>query len=229
MRKFIRIFVIFVLFFSCLFVGVYLAEFADTEKPASTGSLNLEKSNQENILVIVVNQLEQSTPEFLSAWSIILHYPESSGIILVPLSSSTEKNFNEISRTFRLDSQKNPNSKTEKYFKDTFNVQWDAVVVMDLHAVQLFSNWISKNENSINITNTINKPQDSNNKYKTAIELCNLISNQKFPQWELLDSSAIFDDHFHAQIPIDEFKLLWSRFSNENQSKCEVILLENGK
>ncbi len=152
MRKFIRIFVIVVLFFSCLFVGIYLAEFADTEKPASTGSLNLEKSNQENILVVVVDQLEQSTPEFLSAWSIILHYSESSGIMLVPLSSNTEKNFNDISRNFRLDSHKNPNSKTEKYFEDTYNVQWDAVVVMDLQAVQLFSNWISKNEFSSNIS-----------------------------------------------------------------------------
>ena len=229
MRKFIRIFVIIVLFFSCLFVGIYLAEFADTEKPASAGSLELEKNNQINILVVVVNQLEQSTPEFLSAWSLILHYPESSGLILVPLSSSTDKNFNELARNFRLDSHKNPSSKTQKYFEDAFNVQWDTFVVMDLYAVQLFTNWISNNEFPVNLSDAMNNEPDPDNKYENAFELCRLISNQTLPQWELLDSAAISEDHFQAQLPIDELNTLWSKLSNENQSKCDVILLENGK
>ena len=229
MRKFIRILVIIVLFFSCLFVGVYLAEFADTEKPATTGSLDLEKNNQINVLVVIVDQLEQSNPEFLSAWSLILHYPESNGLILVPLSSSTDKNYTDLARNFRLDSKKNPNSKTQKYFEDTFNVRWDAVVVMDLHAVQLFTNWISNNEFPVNISEALNHPLDPENKYKNAFELCKLISNRTFPQWELLDSAAISEEHFHTQLPIDELNSLWSKLSNEYQSKCEVILLENGK
>lgn len=228
MRKFIRVFIIIVLFFSCLFVGVYLAEFSDTENPPSLNSFDLENSNQINVLVFVVNKLEESKSELLSAWSIILYYPNPGGMMMVPLSSSTEANFNEITRNFRLDSRNVPNSKTEKYFEETFDAQWDATVVMDLHSVQLFTNWISKGEYTFNLSDEIINPQDSGNKYGSEKEFCNLISKKLLPQWELLDSDAISEDHFFSQNSIEDLKIIWLKLITGNSPKCEVILLENG-
>jgi hypothetical protein len=225
MQKFFRIFIILIFFFACLIAGVYLAGFTNSDTQLTENPIDIENSNQINLLIFVVDQLDVKKPEFHSAWSVILYYPNPKGIVLVPLSSVSENTNNEILRNFKLDSKNFPNKKTIKFNEEKFNTQWDAVIILDLHAVQYFVDWLTERNVTIDpsIQNGgIDALENINN---VSTNVCKYLSNHLLPEWENLDLRTISKTHYQSTLTDESLGNFWKVMHAENSPKCEVIQL----
>ncbi len=226
MQKFFRVFIVIIFFFACLFAGVYLAGFTNSDSQQSLSTNELDNTNQVNLLVFVVNQFDEKKPEFHSAWSVILYYPNPKGFVLVPLSSLSENNQNEISRNFKLDSKKFPTKNTIKFHEDKFNAQWDGEIVLDIQAIQFLLNWLTNDSISIDPMFQNEESNSIENINKTTISLCKYLSDNPLPDWNKLNVSTIFQSHFQSSLSNESMEKIWNIMRDEIPPKCEIIQLE---
>ena len=92
----------------CLLIGAKLA--------------NITLPENQNQL-FVVNDLTQKNPVLTSAWSLIMYFQDSKGVMFVPLVNEKQDDYIDYKRSFTLTSENEPHNKTIKFFNTRFKTK----------------------------------------------------------------------------------------------------------
>jgi len=223
MRKFFGIVFISIIFFACLYAGIYLAENTAPTPKSNTNFVNFESANQNNILLIVVDQLDQSPTNFISAWTIVFYYHNPDGLIILPLSLQGNENNTQISEIFHLDNKKFITKQSINAFQQEFDMNWDGIILVDFYAIQTILPWISSQSINFSIEEIMTMTANTDSLSSLIEPICDSISQNLAPL-ELLNFESIFNSHLLSNLSEEKLKSIWTKFSTENLMDCEWLL-----
>jgi len=222
MRKFFGIVFISIIFFACLFAGIYLAENTAPTPKSNTSFINFESSNQNNILLIIVDQLDKSPTNIISAWSIIFYYHNPDGMIILPLSLQGNENSTKISDIFHLDNKKFITKQSINTFQQEFDMNWDGIILVDMYSIQTILPWISSQSINFSIEEFMTMTDSTENLESIINPICDSIT-QNLSVLDDLDFESLFDIHLRSNLSAEKLKLIWTKFSSDHPMKCEWI------
>ena len=225
MRKFFGIVFISIIFFACLYAGIYLAENTAPTPKSNTNFVNFESANQYNILLIVVDQLDQSPTNFISAWTIVFYYHYPDGMIFLPLSLQENDNYTHVSEIFHLDNKRFITKQSINAFQQEFDMNWDGIILVDFYAIQTILPWISSQSINYSIEEFMAMTANTESLPSIIEPICGSISQNLAPL-ENLDFESLLNSHLLSNLSDEKLKSIWTKFSSDNQMDCEWILPE---
>lgn len=220
MRKFFAIVFISVIFFACLYAGIYLAETTAPVAQPKSNQVNFESANQLNVLLIVTDQVDQSPTNFISAWTIIFYYHKPSGIIILPLSLRDNENYNRVTELFHLDNKRFITKQSLNSFQQEFDMKWDGTIMVDLVAIQSIFPWISSQTVNPTIEEFLMKTTSSGSVSEIIDPVCNSLSQYVNPV-ENLNWESIYNTHLLSNLPEEKLKSIWTNFSEQENIECD--------
>ena len=222
MRKFFGIVFISIIFFACLYAGIYLAENTAPAPKSNTNFVNFESANQNNILLIVVDQLDQSPSNIISAWTIVFYYHKPDGIIILPLSLQEDENYTSVSEIFHLDNKRFITKQSINAFQQEFDMNWDGIILIDFYAIQTILPWVSSQSINYSIEEFMTMTANAES-FPSIIEpVCDSIS-KNLASLENLDFESLFNFHLLSNLSDEKLKSIWTKFSSDNRIECEWI------
>ncbi|PKN84356.1 MAG: hypothetical protein CVU46_14380 [Chloroflexi bacterium HGW-Chloroflexi-8] len=225
MRKFFGILFISIVFFACLFAGIYLAENTVPSQNSNTNLVNFDSSNQINLLILVVDQLNQSPTNYVSAWTVIFYYHLPNGMIILPINLQGDENSQKLTDAFHLDNKRFVTKQTINTFQETFDMKWDGIIMLDLMAAQTILPWVSSQTLNLSIEEFMQSTNNSENVTQILEPLCSSIT-QNQNSIENLDWDSIYPSHLLSNLSQEKLVSIWTNLLNENSINCDWHLVE---
>lgn len=221
MRKFFGVLIIVITFFACLLAAIYMAEYVAPATITNSQNANFESVNQVNLLVIVVDQLQNPNPTFLSAWSVIIYHGSENGLIIIPLSLRYSENFDELSQKFHLTKQHTLTANSLNNFQKSLETQWDGQIVLDTEGLTALLK-ITTNQQIVLTEEewvTTNANSDSLGSLLDAI--CTSIRSNPISNSEMFTAEIDNTNHLASPYSNETLAELWAKFSEEIYPHCE--------
>jgi hypothetical protein len=225
MRKFFGIALIVIIFFACLFAGINLAENVAPAQDPNSNLVNYGSANQINLLVLVMDQLDQSPSNFISAWTVIFYYQQPNGLMILPISLPGDENHEVLLDSFHLGNNKFITQQTLSAFQKNLEMKWDGVVMLDLKALQELTYWVSTQSLNLSMEETVADSTEAENLNLLLDPLCTSIS-QNLNSLENLNWETLYSVHLLSNLPEEKLKSIWTNLSSDNLINCEWVLLE---
>jgi len=225
MRKFFGILLISIVFFACLFAGIYLAENTAPSQNTNTNLVNFDSSNQINLLILVVDQLDQSPTNFISAWTVIFYFHQPNGMMILPINLQGDEKNQKLAEAFHLDNKRFVTKQTINTFQDTFDMKWDGVIMLDLMSIQTILPWVSSQTLNISMEEFLQNSANSENVKKILEPLCSS-TTQNLNPIENLNWEAIYPSHLLSNLSQEKLISIWTDLSSEKSIKCDWYLVD---
>lgn len=224
MRKFFGIVIISITFFACLFAAIFLAE---NVSPATNTRANsrIVTANQYNLLVLVVDKLDKTVPDLISAWSVILYFGNEQGLIIIPLTLPDSGNFNALNEQFRMDKAKHISNTATQFFQKTFEMKWDGTVLIDYEGLTDLLNWVSFSQHNYSVEELQEIIYMTDRVQSFLPKLCTAIMSNKPSDPGLLPMETLAPDHISSAISFENLRDIWLQFDPEKLILCESYLL----
>ncbi len=224
MRKFFGILIIAITFFACLFAAIFLAE---NVAPANIAPVNpnFESSNQLNLLIVVVDQLPEKNPNLISAWSLIFYQNQENGLILLPLSMRYMQNFDQLNEQLRLDSKHNLSSTSINSYQKTFEMKWDANLLIDPDGLSALLSWVSQQQLQYLPADLIALTSNEENTAIFLDNFCGIIESNIMADPEKIDWDQLFPDHFSSPLTKEKLEEIWLSFPLDQTLQCDWQML----
>lgn len=226
MHKFLRVFVIIIIFFACLALGIYLAEFSLPEKTGPEPTQIIESNNQVRLLVLMVDELSSDNPELLSVWSVVLYYPEPKGIIFVPLSNPFTANYKNIQKAFDLTESYDPDPELLKDLQKQFRTRWEGSVVLDKAAMSILVQWLTNGNYSPGLQNMDIEQITEDNYFNNIQQICAFMRSSPANSLENLNWSTLVPEHFRTNLPFDKVMATWQNLIGSSAPLCDLINID---
>jgi len=215
MQKFLRILIIISLFIACVLIGAQFAKATLEQNPAFSGNNPPSQKEQLKLLVFVTDDLTKEKSELISLWAVNIYYQDSAGVMMIPITTVNQENYDRFSRSFYLTEDKTLHKRSLNYFQTNFKTRWDAVLVVDHLMVDELVRWISIGKvDSVSL--------ETNYENEQVSEICSVISGST-PQDLNNFNWDYYQNHFTSSIPLEQINLSWSNMVQKDPRFCEII------
>lgn len=203
----------------CLLIG---AKLANITLPENQNQLPLNSNNQDEqiqILVFVVGDLTQKNPVLTSAWSLIMYYQDSKGVMFVPLVNEKQDDYIDYKRSFTLTSENEPLNKTIKFFNTRFKTKWGYYLVLDNFSANYLFNWMVDNTSGVTYET---QPEESD----MVDSVCQKISHNQLKALDSIDWNSLLPAHFVSNLTLEDLNNYWQILLDSNQLLCDRIVFD---
>ncbi len=210
-------------FLSCLAAGILIAQnsLSSLRESGIPGDVVHPKSpHQQNILLLHVDQLEKNQPELISAWGLILYFPEPK-IILQPIYPTPIGQENFPLAAFKLTKSKNLNPRFIQQVALQTQMSWDNYILIDNQALSFFAAELTFDEafSPENQTTGVISVEGS-----YFSRLCDRFAELEQIAFQQIQWDHIIPDHWRSNLPFDEAILHWEKLTSpQNPIQCEVF------
>ncbi len=225
MRKFFGILIIIITFFACLLAAIYMAEYVAPASTTGSQNANFEAVNQVDLLIVVVDQLQNSNPSLLSAWTVIFYHNPQSGMIFIPLSLRYSNNFEELSQKFHLTKQHTLTSTSFNNFQKTFETEWDGQIVLDTEALTTFLKSLTNQQIILTEEEWVTTTANADNLGTLLDAICASIRSNPVAGPESFTPQALDSNHFSSPFSNDTLSTIWTKNLSDGFPQCEWHLV----
>lgn len=220
MRKFFGIVIISITFFACLFTAIFLAENI-SPAPNTLANSRLVTSNQYHLLILVVDEMDSTTPDLISAVSVIFYTGDQQGIIFIPLVYKNSDQYDLVREQIRIDKAKRITSTTVNFFQKTYEMKWDGTILLDRKGLSDLWAWITSlpaADNPMDLPGSFTSMDSLQNLLQTT---CNTITTNQLASLETFQLESLIPDHFSSPIALENLQAIWLQFDAEMTMQCE--------
>ncbi|MEN6482727.1 MAG: hypothetical protein ABFD29_11225 [Anaerolineaceae bacterium] len=221
MRKSVIVLTI-IVFFACLALGIYAAEFSDINPlNTDTNSEKIAPKNQTSLLVLTFDDLSSENPVIKSGWFVVIYYPSPTGIVFQPLFEKNDPLTQNILQSYALEKNNQPSDKFIRKIQDTYSLNWDSMIQIDQSGIGTLIDWISTNNTQENSQNQIEISDYSAN------QVCNALTQNSKSNIEQVPWASISGNHFFTDLSFTQVMSIWQHITDSNTPViCEVFSSE---
>lgn len=224
MKAVLVILIALLIFFACAMIGYQLGvqTGAIGEAPPQVQPATVEGSEQHNLVIIQVDQLDAPQPRLVSVWFISLFFLDDASprLAFVQLYSlqSTTAHAQDLARSFALDSSLEPSAGFWRSVR-AFDIEWEAYFVVDNMSSQRIMEWVNGPGDYVSALQNPGQAQ------ALLTQTCQALTGIASRQGPAFDWTGLAPAHFHSNMRMEIAMAYWDKVTKpEKPVICEVIL-----
>ncbi len=227
MRTFILILIAILVFAGCAVVGYNIARNLNpgVEVVEATPAFPDQVSEQHNVMVMRVDDLNAKEPRLISVWFVSLfivnNNPNSLTLaqIYPPRASSPRSMV--LERNFILDEEKNPYPPFWDAVKQ-YNFEWEGFILFDTRGANLFLQWlVGPTDFQAALDEAARSPENS---LRMAEQTCQSITDSSGRSLAQFEWSSVVPNHFHSNLNLETGLKYWDRMTDPSSTvHCEFL------
>ncbi len=214
-------------FFICLALGYKLGpEFLPGQLGAASPTpVDLNNTNQNNVLVIVVDHMDQPDANLMAVWFVSLYLMDGSQptLTFAPIYTlySTNGQASVLGEKFSLDAQHEPSADFWKALQQ-YNIQWQGYVMADLTTAARFVEWSgTQADPPAALLTALGNPVEGQ---AMAGQLCQSISSAAARPPVEVNWTDLVPNHLRTNFRLESGMLFWQRMTHANPPvRCEIL------
>lgn len=211
-------------FFACAVLGYAIAQQTGAlpEPPAVTLPADVPGSEQHNLVIVQVDQLDAEKPRLVSVWFVSLFFlddtPPRLAFVQLYSQQSTKTISQNLERNFSLSESLEPSANFWRAVK-AFDIDWEAYFVVDNVSTQRILEWVNGPGDYVSPFGWPGLTQPLIN--QTCGSLAGLASREA----PAFDWTGLAPDHFHSNMRMEIAMAYWDDMLDPQKKLiCEVII-----
>lgn len=221
MKKLVIILATLIVFFLCLLVGFQIGDWVLPEETTTTTSAPVLAGKQQNIIIIHVDQLENSRPDLISVWVLFLYYSDAPSMMFKAIYSN-DGSANQISPSTQMLSIQPDGTLQQDFLRSlqsNLKIQSDGYVLVDDDAILMFSKRFPGPGPTLEPYQVTIPPDD-----QLVQNICSYLGTKEARRGVELPWNEVLPNHFRTDMNFTSFMSHWIRLTQAaNPPNCKLI------
>jgi hypothetical protein len=227
MKVVILLLIIFLIFFGCATLGYQIADGQDAAR-AKTPTVDLQgmRSEQHNLILVRVDNLDAQQPRLISVWFVSLFFVNDNPSTLTlaeiypPKTETAASRI--LERSFTLSSDGDP-APGFWHAVETYNIKWESFVMIDSAGADELLNWLigpGAYQGTLQAAEA-----DKGESQRLVEQICGAIVSANSRDIGLFNWTALVPRHFRSSLRMETGLSYWSRMTGaEKPVRCEILM-----